>query len=79
MEISQNAWDTVCQTIPAAKGNYSWLLQSENRNVYNNFMRLCYSDEMKGIEDLLKKNDELHSYKNFDKYFEEFFSVEKLS
>ena len=31
------------------------------------------------IEDLMKGNEKLHSYENFDKYFEEFFSIEKLS
>ena len=42
-------------------------------------MKLCHSDEMIEIEYLMKKNDELHSYENFDKYFEEYFSIEKLS
>lgn len=76
-EISENAWNTVCQVVPAAKYNHQWLLQ--NRNVYDNFMKLCHSNEMIEIEDLLKKNEKLHSYENFDKYFEEYFAVEKLS
>ena len=44
LEISENAWNTVCQTVPVAKYNYQWLLQ--NRNIYDNFMRLCHSNEM---------------------------------
>ena len=76
-ETSENAWNTVCQVMPAAKYNYQWLLQ--NRNAYDNFIRLCYSNEMIEIEDLMKGNEKLHSYENFDKYFEEFFSIEKLS
>lgn len=75
--ISENAWNTVCQTVSAAKHNYQWLLQ--NSNAYDNFMKLCYSEEMMEIEKLLKENEKLHSYENFDKYFEEFFAVEKLS
>ena len=77
LEISENAWNTVCQTVPVAKYNYQWLLQ--NRNIYDNFMRLCHSNEMIDIECLMKKNGELHSYENFDKYFEEYFSIDKLS
>lgn len=77
LEISENAWSTVCQIVPIAKYNYQWLLQ--NGKEYDNFMRLCHSDEMIEIECLMKKNDELHSYENFDKYFEEYFSIEKLS
>ena len=76
-ETSENAWNTVCQVMPAAKYNYQWLLQ--NRNAYDNFIRLCYSNEMIEIEDLMKGNEKLHSYENFDKYFEGFFSIEKLS
>lgn len=76
-ETSENAWNTVCQAAPSAKYNYQWLLQ--NRNVYDTFMKLCHSDEMIDIENLMKKNDELHSYENFDIYFEEYFSIEKLS
>ena len=48
LEISENAWNTVCQTVPVAKYNYQWLLQ--NRNIYYNFMRLCHSNEMIDIE-----------------------------
>lgn len=77
LEISENAWNTVCQSTPVVKYNYQLLLQ--NKNMYDNFMKLCYSDEMKDIEYLMKENDKLHSYENFDKYFEEYFSVEKLS
>lgn len=77
LEISENAWNTVCQLTPASKYNYQLLLQ--NRNMYDNFMKLCYSDEMKDIDCLMKENDKLHSYENFDKYFEEYFSIEKLS
>ena len=77
LETSENAWNTVCQAVPSAKYNYQWV--SQNRNVYDTFMKLCHSDEMIEIEYLMKKNDELHSYENFDKYFEEYFSIEKLS
>ena len=77
LETSENAWNTVCQAVPSAKYNYQWV--SQNRNVYDTFMKLCHSDEMIDIEYLMKKNDELHSYENFDIYFEEYFSIEKLS
>ncbi len=77
LEVSENAWNIVCQSAPAVKYNYQWLLQ--NRNIYDNFMRLCYSDEMMEIERLMIENDKLHSYENFDKFFEEYFSIEKLS
>ena len=77
LETSENAWNTVCQAVPSAKYNYQWV--SQNRNVYDTFMKLCHSDEMIDIEYLMKKNDELHSYENFDIYFEEYLSIEKLS
>ena len=76
-ETSENAWNTVCPAVSSARYNYQWL--SQNRNEYDTFMKLCYSDEMIDIEYSMKKNDELHSYENFDIYFEEYFSIEKLS
>ena len=75
--ISENAWNTICQITPVVRYNYEWL--SQNRTIYDNFMKLCHSDEMIDIECLMKENDKLHSYENFDKYFEEYFSIEKLS
>lgn len=77
LETSENAWNAVCLAAPGAKYNYQWLFQ--NRNAYDNFMKLCHSEEMVAIECLMKENDELHSYENFDKYFEEYFAIEKLS
>lgn len=75
--VSENAWNTVCQSMVAFKYNYQWL--SQNKNTYDNFMKLCHSDELIEIERLIEENNELHDYEKFDKYFEEYFSIEKLS
>ena len=77
LEVSENAWNTVCQVMPACKYNYTWLLQ--NKMTYDNFMRLCRSDELIDIEHLIEEDNGLHSYEKFDKYFEEYFSIDKLS
>lgn len=75
--VSENAWNMVCQGMPAFKYNYQWLFQ--NGNIYDSFMKLCRSEELVEIERLMEENEKLYEYEKFDKYFEEYFSVEKIS
>lgn len=77
LEVSENAWNTVIAGNMLLKYNYALLQQ--NRNNYENFMKLCQSDELMEIENLLKHDAELHSYDNFDKFFENYFSIDEIS
>lgn len=74
--VSENAWNTVCEMNVINKYNYQWL--SQRKNKYDNFMKLCESDSIKAIENLLKEYEEKHSYDNFDKYFEKYISLNEL-
>lgn len=75
LEVSENAWVRVVQNM-AFKHNYTFLAQ--NPNLYNDFMKLCQSTELEEIQDLIKVYHEKHSYENYDKYFEEYFSLDGL-
>ena len=58
------------------KYNYQWLYQ--NKIKYDNYLKLCESDDIKEIEALLRTYEEQHSYENFDKYFEKYFSLNEI-
>lgn len=75
-EASENAWNTIFSNDPIQKYNYTILQQDENK--YNNFKILCNTDELQEIKSLLAKDNDLHSYDQYDKYFEEYFAIEKL-
>lgn len=77
--ISENAWTRVAlqyPTIPNFKYNYTMLVQDEN--LYDDFMKLCKSKELEEIQALVKEHKEKHRYDNYDKYFEEYFSLDEL-
>ena len=77
MEISENAWNTILPGTLLQRYNYGLLQQ--NSTVYDNFLKLCKSNELEEIEKLLQNDTDLHSYEQFDKYFEEYFAVDKLA
>lgn len=77
--VSETAWTWVasqCPLNPSFKYNYTMLVQ--NRNLYDGFMKLCKSEELEEIQALIKEHKEKHSYDSFDKYFEEYFSLDEL-
>mgnify|MGYP000212865360 FL=1 len=77
LEISENAWNTILPGTLLQRYNYGLLQQ--NSTVYDNFLKLCKSNELEEIEKLLQNDTDLHSYEQFDKYFEEYFAVDKLA
>lgn len=77
--VATKAWAAVVpvnEFSPITKYDYNQLMQVPNK--YEVFLKMCESDEIKEIEkmteDLIKK----HEYDNYDKYFEEFFSLNEL-
>ena len=79
LTVSENAWARVTLQYPATlnfKYNYDMLRQ--DRNLYDDFMKLCKCKELEEIQALIKEHEEKHSYENFDKYFEEYFSLDEL-
>lgn len=77
--VSENAWTRVAlpyPMIPNFKYNYAMLVQ--DKNLYDDFMKLCKSKELEEIQTLIKEYKEKHSYDNYDKYFEEYFSLDEL-
>lgn len=79
LAVSENAWERVALQYSAApnfKYNYDMLRQ--DRNLYDDFMKLCKDKELEEIQALIKEHEEKHSYENFDKYFEEYFSLDEL-
>lgn len=77
LEVSENAWNTVTSGTLLQKYNYGMLQQ--NNNAYNNFLKLCQSNELQEIKKLLDEDMKSHDYDNYDKYFEEYFAVDKLA
>lgn len=77
LETSENAWNTILPGTLLQRYNYGMLQQ--NNIIYENFLRLCKSEELEEIETLLKKDIDMHGYEKFDKYFEEYFAVDKLA
>ncbi len=79
LEVSENAWVTIIPQNPIGitfKYNYEALAQ--NATMYSNFMKLCQSKELEEIETLTKDYQAKHNYDNYDKYFEEYFTLDKL-
>lgn len=78
-DVSENAWEMIIksnQETVIYKYNYQMLAQ--NKRVYDNFVKLCKSEQFEEIQNLIKEYQEKHTYDNFDKYFEGYFSLEKL-
>lgn len=76
-QISENAWDRITANNPMIfRYNYNSLIQ--NGQLYGDFIKLCQSDELTEIESLIKDYQDKHSYDNYDKYFEEYFALERL-
>ena len=79
LDVSENAWTRVTPQEPMGisfRYNYAMLVQDQN--LYNDFMKLCKSTELEVIQALVKEYQKKHSYDNFDKYFEEYFSLDEL-
>lgn len=78
-EVSENAWATVIPSNPLGiTFKYNYEILAQNKTMYDNFMKLCQSEELVEIETLTKDYQDKHKYDNFDKYFEEYFSLDKL-
>lgn len=75
--VSENAWNMVINNYPEVV-RYDYAMLAQNKNVYDNFVKLCKSEELEEIQNLIKEHQEKHSYENFDKYFEGYFSLEEL-
>lgn len=79
LDVSENAWTRIIpqnSTIMTFRYNYVWLAQ--NKTLYDDFMKLCQSEELQEIQALIRDYREKHNYDNYDKYFEEFFSLDKF-
>ena len=50
----------------------------QDKNLYDGFMKLCKSEELEEIQSLIKEYQDKHSYDNYDKYFEEYLSLDEL-
>ena len=79
LQVSENAWGRIIsqdQNALTFKYNYIWL--TSDKNLYNDFVKLCQSEELNEIHELLRAYHEKHSYENFDIYFESFLSLDKI-
>lgn len=77
--VSENAWTRVTPQNPLGttlRYNYSWLAQ--DKNLYDDFVKLCQSEELEEIQALIKEYNQKHNYDSYDKYFEEFFALDEL-
>ena len=78
-KVSENAWNTICPPNTASfiyKYNYSYLLQ--NRNLNENYMKLCEQEEIREIDKMLNDYKDLHTYESFDMYFEKYLNLSEL-
>lgn len=76
LAVSENAWTRITPQYPMninLKYNYAMLMQDQN--LYEDFLKLCQSKELEEIQTLIKAYKEKHSYENYDKYFENYFSL----
>ncbi|MCH5248739.1 MAG: hypothetical protein J1E98_02345 [Lachnospiraceae bacterium] len=77
--VSENAWTRVSPQYPTqVPFRYNYVMLAQDKSLYDDFMKLCESEELKEIQTLVKEHKEKHSYDNFDKYFEEYFSLDEL-
>jgi hypothetical protein len=77
--VSENAWEMVIKSYPiVASYRYDYAMLVQNMEAYDNFIKLCKSEELEEIQNLIKDYQEKHSYDSFDKYFEEYFSLDEL-
>lgn len=77
--VSENAWSMICSRYPLMIANkYNYALLEQNEQMHSDYIKLCKSEELEGIYTLIKEHEEKHSYDNFDKYFEEYFSLDEL-
>ncbi len=77
--VSENAWNMVINNYPeAAFYRYNYAVLPQNKKIYDDFVKLCRSEELDEIQNLIQEHQEKHSYDNFDKYFEGYFSLEEL-
>ncbi len=79
-EVSEGAWNVIAPIgviSPIIRYNYNSLMSVKEK--YDAFLKLCESDEIKKIEKLSKELEDKHNYDDYDKYFEEYFSLNVLS
>lgn len=77
--VSENAWNMVINNYPeVACYRYNYAVLTQNKKAYDNFVKLCKSEELEEIQNLIQEYQEKHSYENFDKYFEGYFSLEEI-
>ena len=70
---SENAWDLITKSSNIARYDYSTL--TKNPPLYDNYLRLCDTDETKEIEKLIEELLPLFEYEKFDKYFEPYLQM----
>lgn len=76
--VSENAWKMVIHNYPIFINQiYNYAMLMQNKEAYDNFVILCKSEELEEIHYLIKEHQEKHTYDSFDKYFEEYFSLDK--
>lgn len=79
LAVSENAWTRVTPQYPTpVPFRYNYEMLKLDMNLYDDFMKLCKSPELEEIQILVKEHKEKHSYENYDKYFEEYFSLDEL-
>lgn len=78
-KVSENAWEMVIKSYPEIENyRYNYAMLARNKKAYDSFVKLCKSEELEEIQNLIQEHQEKHSYDNFDKYFEGYFSLEEL-
>lgn len=74
LSVSENAWDVICMNNTVVKYNYQRLTPKQ----YDDFMKLCASEDIQKIDEKLKEYEELHSYEQFDVHFERYISIHEM-
>lgn len=75
--VASQAWNKICIINPnIIQGNY--FLLHQNQEISNDFLKMCETNETKELDDLLTKHRDLHTYENYDIYFEKYLGIEEL-
>lgn len=77
LQVSTDAWNKIIILNPNIQIYNYYMLQSYPDN-FNDFLKMCETENTKELEALLDKQKELNEYEKFDVYFEKYLGMEEL-
>ena len=76
-EVTNRAWNSCYNSNSSLIRNYDYKVLYTNEDLYNYFLNLCESEEIKEIEKLKIECEKYHLYENFDIHFKKYFTLKE--